>query len=173
MPLKLSSAVFSSLFVAILFVFLFGFFTSMPSNAVSFSVVPAVQDDDDEEDHDGEREHEDDEHDEEELMEAHMEMELAHLEMELERRELDQERHELGRIFQLTETKNKTAFFVIMKIEDLLDEPEAYEFLNRCLSKCEDEQIRRALRLKLAHIGHEMDRVDDVKDHLEKLILGD
>ena len=126
------------------------------------------EDDDDEDD--------EDEHHHHELQEHMMDLEIHAREIELELREVEAQVMEIEmmkQIFEVVDDAEKTSFFAIMKIDDMMDEQEAVETLDQCLKDTTNGTIKRAIRMKLIELKSEMDDSEAAGEHLRALILAE
>ena len=132
--------------------------------------------------HEGGHVHEEEEHDPEnrhdrrmeerlELIEIGNELELAMIESELHAKRLEQHRIELSATYELAVDRKKTSTFAIMQACEILDERDAFDLLTDCLAESNDDLLKRVLRLKLAQLAAETDRIEMAKQHLKALIL--
>ena len=121
-------------------------------------------------------EHQQDDHDDHEhhddLERAEEELEIRMMEIEIQAKELQFHRLELGRVFELTSDKNKTAFFAIMQCREMMEHDDAIELLKSCLDESTDDHLKRVIRLQLAMLSAESDNADDAKKYMKSLILG-
>ena len=137
------------------------------------------EDDDDEDDDDEDDDDEDDDEDEHhhhELEEHMMDLEIHAREIELELREVEAQVMEIEmmkQIFEVVDDAEKTSFFAIMKIDDMMDEQEAVETLDQCLKDTTNGTIKRAIRMKLIELKSEMDDSEAAGEHLRALILAE
>lgn len=184
------SRLISVLSVLLLFVFLCSSAASSlrVSQAKNHSAVALrVQDGDKQERHEHEEheedgedhvgdEHEDGEDGEQEIEEMMFEMEIHAREIELEAKLAETEVMQIelmSQIFEVVQDADKTSFFAIMKIDDLMDEEEAVEMLDQCLQEAKSDSTKRAIRMKLVELQSEMDDQEAAREHLRTLILGE